>query len=102
MTKTAWYLIGFMGLIIIILSIVIIFRKPVDTITPFNDKPFQDSIIFLLKDNENLHNYNDSLTHIYDSVTSLERSTTIRYYEKLIFLKGASTDDLDNYIRHNW
>lgn len=102
MNKIAWYLIGAMALTIIILSLVIIYKQPVNTILPFNDKPYKDSINFLKKENITLHFYNDSIDHAYDSVTSLEQSTTIRYYEKVIFLKGASTEELDVYIRSTW
>lgn len=102
MNKTAWYLIGGMALTIIILSLVLIYREPVTTIQPFNDKPFKDSINYLLKDNTKLHSYNDSITHAYDSVSVLKQTVSIRYYEKLVFLDGASTDELDSYIRINW
>ncbi len=98
MNKIAWYLIAGMALTIIILSLVLIYRKPVSTIEPFNDKPFKDSINYLLKDNTKIHAYNDSITHAFDSVTSLENSTTKRYYEKIVYLRGATTDELDQYI----
>ena len=98
MNKTAWYLIGGMALTIIILSLVLIYRAPVTVIQPFNDKPYKDSINYYRKDNAKLHTYNDSITHAYDSVSVLKQTNTIRYYAKLVYLHGATTDELDQYI----
>jgi hypothetical protein len=102
MNKLAWYLVGIMAGTIIILSLILIYREPSTTIQPFNDKSFKDSINYLIKDNSKLHSYNDSIARAFDSVSILKQTVSIRYNDKIIFLDGASTDELDSYIRSNW
>lgn len=102
MNKTAGYLIGVLGLTIIILSIVLIYRKPINNITPFNEKGYKDSINFLNKQNKNLHIFNDSLTHAYDSISVLKQTVITKYHDKILFINDATTDELDKYIRSNY
>jgi len=102
MNKIKQYLIIFMGLIIILLSTILIFRKPVEIITTFDDKPYKNSIAILLKANDILHIQNDSLTIEYYILEKKKRKIKIIYHDKYIFIKTASSSELDSIIRANF
>ena len=102
MNKNAWYLIGLALIIIIIQAAVITFKKPIKTITLFNDKPYLDSITLLVQANKLLHIKNDSITIEYQNLKQQKSKIKIIYYAKYKFIKGASATELDSIIRYNW
>lgn len=102
MNKTAGYLIGFMGLVIIVLTAIILFNRPIEPTTLFNDKPYLDSINSLQQANKLLHLKNDSLTLEYQNLEQQKNKIKIVYYAKYKFIKGATVSELDSIIRYSW
>lgn len=96
--KNLWFVIG-LALIVII---VLMFRNPVETTTPFNDKPYLDSITSLVQANDLLHLKNDSLTLEYQSLEQQKSKIKIKYYKTYEYIKGASSSELDSIIQFNW
>jgi hypothetical protein len=101
MNKAGMYLVGGMGLLIIVLFLIIIFRAPVDKIIPFNDKPYKDTINLLRKDISSIHIENDSLYKSNDSIKNSKSVIINQLHEKIIYLSGATTQQLDDYISSN-
>ena len=102
MNRKSLQLIGVSILLNVLLIVYLVYNHETNPIHPFNEKGFKDSINYLNKQNLKLHSYNDSLYHIYDSVRILKQTVIDHYHEKITFLDGASTDNLDQYIRANY
>lgn len=101
MNKPTMYIVFGMGLLIIVLFLYIIFSKPVVKIIPFDDKPYRDSINYYRNANNKLHTVNDSLARSNDSLDNIEQTIITRYNAKIIYLNGATTAELDEYISSN-
>ena len=96
-----YVVIGLLAIILILLSI-LIFRAPEKVITKFNDKPYLDTISRLKKRNIVLHKRNDSIETEIQILSNTKQQIIIRYVEKIKFIHGASTWQLDSIIRASW
>jgi len=93
-----------MFVVILILTAIIIFRKP-DTITidAGREKVLTDSLSLMSKEIEASHKRQDQIQHNYDSLLTLDPPVQYRSYEKIKFIySGATTSQLDSIIRATW
>jgi len=88
--------------IIMILSGIIIFRKPeIQVAAP--DESWKDTVANLHKQIELSHIRQAQLQNSYDSLSSLEPRVITRTHDKIKFIYSTATpDDLDSIIRTNW
>lgn len=97
---TIAFLISLM--IILILSAIIIFRKPT-IIENSNDTAWKDSVTLLHKEIEKSHLRQIELQKAYDSLSSIEPHIITRTNDKIKFIYSTATpNDLDSIIRSNW
>src|ERR1035437_9773953 len=99
------YILPLLGVIIIILLAIDIVDRLDKINTPiikFDETPYKNAIdqyeskiLILNYKNLRLSQQNDSLENLKQKVKTV-------YYDKIIYLSGASTDQLENYIRSNW
>lgn len=86
--------------IILILLLIIIFRKPQVIVQgPDHTKQLRDSITLLTDQIEDEKAYTEKYKNLADSVMSLPPKVKIFYYEKRQFVTRATINQLDSLVR---
>lgn len=96
------YLVGGLTLTVLILTAILIFRKPEIILPKFDEKVYRDSIAHLEKDIGRLHRQQDSLVQENFIISTQKEQVKIIYREKYKYIRGATTHELDSIIRANW
>lgn len=103
MNKNSIIAFGCLLLIIIILSAVIIFRKPTITVLTGREKQVLDSLTLLQSQVDSSKVREIKLQRDYDSLSALEPTIYTRTNDKTKFIfTDANPDQLDEIIRANW
>jgi len=90
-------------LIIIVLSAILIFRKPEIIEVSNQEQIYKDSVLLLQKNIELSHIRQDSIQKAYDSLLNIDPQVINRTREKIHYiLTDATPTELDNIIRTNW
>jgi cell envelope opacity-associated protein A len=90
-------------LIIIVLSAILIFRKPQIIEISNQEQIYKDSVLLLQKNIELSHIRQDSLQKAYDSLLTIEPQVINRTREKVHYiLTDATPTELDSIIRTSW
>lgn len=100
--KTSLIALSITLVIIIILSGIIIFKKP-EILIAAPDESWKDTIANLHKEIKISHLRQTQLQNSYDSLSNLEPRVITRTHDKIKFIYSTATpDDLDSIIRTNW
>lgn len=103
MSKTNLIAYSVLLVIIVILTCLLIFRKPVEIITTQKEQIYKDSITLLQDLNKQSIERQEKLQTAYDSLSAIEPKVINITRDKIKYIyTDATIDELDTLIRTNW